>query len=68
MNVAQIVNLLCRRLAVGRRSAELNSVVSPICNRQGVYLFGRAALPDTRRMQFCDTADYESALRNGGAR
>ena len=49
------------------RSAELNSAVSPICNRQGVESSLRAEVRETpRRIQFCDTADCKSALRAFG--
>ena len=45
--VAQIFNLPYRRFGIGRASVELNA-------SDGA---------DVRRMQFCDTADYKSALR-----
>src|SRR5438067_13556017 len=45
-------------------SADLQSAVSPICNRQraeGLLAVRRFRM--LRRMQFCDTADCKSALR-----
>jgi len=47
------------------RSAELNSAVSPSCTRQGVRRESDwRSFGPVRRMKFCDTAEYNSALRD----
>ena len=45
--VAQICNLPYRRFVIGKTSESSSATARPTC----------------RRMQFCDTADYKSALR-----